>query len=120
MSFQEHLQIIAKQVDALSGIAISDMDGIIVDAYLADSSLDMAMLVAEYGQFWSLADQAGHSCDLGTSEELCILNEKTTILIRKINADYFLLLVLASEQGLGKARFYAKMSVGPLLEEIEV
>jgi len=120
MSFQEHLQLMASRVEALSGVAISDMDGIIVDEYKTDPSLDMAMLVAEYGTFWSAADKAGNSCELGATEELCVLSEKANIVIRKISADYFLLMVISAEKGLGKGRFYAKMSVGPLQEEIEV
>ncbi len=120
MSFQDHLQKMANQVEALTGVAISDMDGIIVDEYKIDPSLDMSMLVAEYGGFWSAADKAGQSCDLGGTEEICILGEKTNLVIRKISKDYFLLVVISAEKGMGKGRFYAKMSVGPLQEEIEV
>lgn len=119
MSFQEHLKLMATQVEALSGVAVSDMDGIIVDEYKVDSALDMSMLVAEYGRFWAVVDQAGHSCAFGDTEELCILSEKSNIVVRKINKGYFLLMVIAAEKGFGKGRFYAKMSIAPLLEEIE-
>ncbi len=120
MSFQEHLQLMASQVDALIGVAISDMDGIIVDEYKTDPSLDMAMLAAEYGRLWSVADQAGNACELGATEECCVSNEKFNLVIRKISADYFLLMTISPERGFGKGRFYAKMSVASLLEEIEV
>lgn len=119
MSFQERLQEISETIEELNGVAIADMDGIIVEEYKKDPSFDMALLVAEYGTFWYSADKAGVSCDIGPAKEVCVLTENATVVIRKICQDYFLLLAISSEKGMGKSRFYARMMADTLAEEIE-
>lgn len=120
MIFQEHLKKMAEKIEDLSGVAIADMDGIIVDEYTSDPDFEMALLVAEYGTFWYSADKAGVSCEIGPASEVCVLTEKATIVIRKVGKDYFLLLAIAADKGFGKSRFYAKMMAEALKEEIEV
>lgn len=120
MIFQEYLRKMAEKIDDLSGVAIADMDGIVVDEYKSNPDFDMALLIAEYGTFWYSADKAGISCEIGPASEVCVLTEKATIVIRKIGQEYFLLLAIAADKGFGKGRFYARIMAETLEEEIEV
>ncbi|MFQ5596903.1 MAG: roadblock/LC7 domain-containing protein [Nitrospiria bacterium] len=120
MSFQEQLKKMAEKIDDFSGVAIADMDGIIIEEYKVDPSFDLSLLVAEYGTFWSSADKASVSSDMGAVCELCMLTEKATIVLRKVSRDYFLLLVISAEKSFGKSRFYARMVADSLEEEIGV
>jgi len=119
VGFREHLKNLAEKIEDLTGVAIADMDGMIIEEYKPDPAFDMAMMVAEYGTFWYSADKAGLSCDIGLANEVCVFTEKATVVIRKISQDYFLILAIAAGKGFGKGRFHARMIADLLEEEIE-
>ena len=119
MTFQEHMEQAGKQIEDLSGAAISDSDGIIVEAYHKDDSIDMALLVAEYGPLWNLADKAGSACHAGIVQELSIVAEKMNLIIRKIAPGYNLIFAMGSQGNLGKGRFYAGIIAQDLMEDLD-
>ena len=118
MSFADNLQQIAGKIDDVLGVAISGMDGIILEEYKADPLLDLASFAAEYSALLRVVDKTGLSLDLGASEEISILTERTSVLIKKINAEYFLLLAVGSEKNFGKGRFLMKKEAATLVEEL--
>lgn len=118
MSFKESLQKIADKLDDVLGIAISDMDGIILEEYKGDPLFDVTSLAAEYSAVWRTVDKASLSVDLGLSQEMSILTEKAAIIVKKINEGYFLLLATASDKNLGKGRFLVKKEAAALAKEL--
>lgn len=118
MNFTERLQKIIDKVDDLLGVAISGVDGILLEERKIDPMLDLASLAAEYSALWKTIDQAGRSVDLGGAQEINILTEKWMILLKKISADYFLILVAGSEKNFGKGRFLMKRAAGALVEDL--
>jgi len=118
MNFKENLRKMADKIDDLLAIAIGDMDGIILEEYKIDPLFDITSLVAEYSGLWRTVDKASLSLDLGPSQEISILTEKTTIIVKKINAGYFLLLAAKSEKNFGKGRFLVKKEIAALVEEL--
>lgn len=119
MNFQEHMKNTVERVGGFLGGAIADADGIIVEEHAANPSIDLAMFVAEYGTLWKVADAAGKSCELGASSEISIVTEQKILVIRKITQGYFFLLVVDSELGFGKARFYARLAADDLVADLE-
>lgn len=118
MNFKESLKNIADKIDDLLAIAIGDMDGIVLEEYKIDPLFDIASLVAEYSGLWRTVEKASLSLDLGASQEISVLTEKTTVIVKKINAGYFLLLAARSEKNFGKGRFLAKKEIATLVEEL--
>lgn len=118
MNFKENLKRIADKIDDLVGVAIGDMDGIVLEEYKIDPLFDISSLVAEYSGLWRTVDKASLSLDLGASQEISVLTEKTTIIVKKINTGYFLLLAARSEKNFGKGRFLAKKEIAALVEEL--
>jgi predicted regulator of Ras-like GTPase activity (Roadblock/LC7/MglB family) len=118
MNFKESLRKLADKMDDVLAIAIGDMDGIILEEYRTDPLFDIASLVAEYSGLWRTVDKASLSLDLGSSKEISILTEKTTIIVKKINEGYFLLLASSSEKNFGKGRFLVKKEIAALVEEL--
>ncbi|MBI3805863.1 MAG: roadblock/LC7 domain-containing protein [Nitrospirae bacterium] len=118
MNFKDNLQKLSEKIDDLIGIAISGMDGIVVEEVRIDPSFDLGPLAAEYGALWRSVDKAGQSVELGSSQEMTIMTEKAILLVKKINPDYFLLLVVGSEKNFGKGRFLLKMEAASLVEEL--
>lgn len=118
MSFSEHLKTIADGLDGLLGVAIADMDGIIVEEYTLESRLDMALFVAEYCPLWNTAEKAGSSIELGPPDELNLLHDTTAVIARKINADYFLIMGLESKKGIGKGRYHLTLGAAAIEKEL--
>ncbi len=118
MTFQEHMAHAVKRIKDLSGAAISDSDGIIVEEYHKDASIDMALLVAEYGPLWNLADKAGTACHSGIVHEMSIVADKMNLIIRKIAPGYNLIFAMGSKESLGKGRFYAGIIAEDLMEDL--
>ncbi|HIE65327.1 MAG: hypothetical protein ABGX83_03520 [Nitrospira sp.] len=118
MSFSEHLKGIADGLDDLLGVALADMDGIIVEEYTVDATLDMAVLVAEYSPLWNTAEKAGSSINLDPPDEMHLLHDQTAVIARKINPDYFLIMGLKSKKGIGKGRFLVTLAAAAIEEEL--
>lgn len=118
MNFTESLKKIADRIDDFLGIAVAGVDGIILEEYKADPLLDLSSLVAEYSAFWRGVDKATASVDLGATHEMSILTDKTVIILKKINSDYFLLLATGSEKNFGKGRFLMRKEMAALAEEL--
>ncbi len=118
MSFREGLERVAEKVDDLLGVAIVDAEGILVEEVKPDPSFDLISLVAEYSAFVKAANKASVSMDLGSSHEVTVMTDKMTILIKKINDGYFLLLAAASDKNMGKGRFFMKREAAALVEDL--
>lgn len=116
MTFQEHMTEAAQRVEGLSGAAVADSDGIIVEEYKKNTLIDMPLLVAEYGALWRAADKSGLNSGTGTTNELSVMTEEAILVIRRISPDYFLLFVIESEKSFGKGRFYARIIAEDLAE----
>jgi predicted regulator of Ras-like GTPase activity (Roadblock/LC7/MglB family) len=54
---------------------------------------------------------------MGSTKEVTVIAEKAMIMLRRLNADYFIVLVIKPEGNFGKGRFLLRMSVPKLLKE---
>ena len=118
MSFTESLERIADKVDDLLGVAIVDSEGIMIQEVKPDSSFDLMSLVAEYSAFVKAADKASVSTDIGFSHEVTVTTETITIIIKKINPEYFLFLAAETDKNVGKGRFFMKREAYALAEDL--
>ncbi len=118
MSFREGLERIAKKVDDCLGVAIVDAEGILVQEVKTNPSFDLISLVAEYSAFVKAADKASVSLELGVSHEVTVTTEKMTVIIKKINKNYFLFLAAETDKNAGKGRFFMKQEAYALAEDL--
>jgi len=118
MNFKESLKRIADKVDDFLGVAIVDSDGILVEEYKVNDLLDLDPLVAEYSALLKAADKASVSAEVGTWNEVSVLTEKATIMIKKMTEGYFLFMVMQSEKNIGKGRFFMKKEAAVLAEDL--
>ena len=117
MSFSEILKGITQDIKGAKGAAVVGMDGIVVDEYLVSPDADMQSLSAEYGNILKEVQQASHSLQLGSASEFAVMTDTTGLVIRRINKDYFLTLLISQNTGLGKGRFKAKIAAMRLEKE---
>jgi len=117
MSFTEVLRGITEDVKGARGAVVVGMDGIIVEEYTNEPGMDLQSIGAEYGNILKEVQNASASLRLGQARELAVLTEIADLIIRKINDDYFLALMLSPEGNLGKGRFMVRKAVNRLEKE---
>jgi predicted regulator of Ras-like GTPase activity (Roadblock/LC7/MglB family) len=118
VSFGDNLRKISGNLEDALGVALVGMDGIVVEEHRRDGLLDLHALGAEFSTVLKQVGEITDNLHLGQSQELCVLGDKGLILIKKINRDYFLLLVIDSEGNFGKGRYLLRREVAQLEREL--
>lgn len=118
MSFSNHLRRIAGGLQDFMGVALVGMDGIVVEELKADDLLDLSALTAEFSTLLRQMDEVSSNLHFGQARELCFLGDKGVIVVKRINAEYFLLLVIQSEINFGKSRFLLKKEIAQMEKDL--
>jgi predicted regulator of Ras-like GTPase activity (Roadblock/LC7/MglB family) len=117
MSFLGILKEVTDSVKGSKGAAIVGMDGIAVEEYTGETGVDMASLGAEYGNILKGIQQASESLDMGGASELAVMAKSGEVILRKINDDYFIALLMSPKANLGQGRFAVRIAAGRLESE---
>ena len=117
MSFSTVLRGVTEDVKGAKGAVLVGMDGIIVEEYISEPGVDLQSIGAEYGNILKEVQNASASLRLGQARELAVLTEIADLIIRKINDEYFLALLLSPACNLGKGRFMVRKAVNRLEKE---
>ena len=116
------LEILKEMVDNVKGgIAATIMakDGIAIQNYVKDkAAYDMDSLGVEYTRLLEETKNASSMLKLGEVEEMTVSAEGSTIIMRLINKDYFIAIVLGSGGNFGKARYYLKRAMVSAKKEL--
>src|SRR3990167_5241591 len=92
----------------LAGIIIS-RDGIAVQNYIKSERFsDTETFAVEYSMIVDCIKKSSDSLNIGSIDEVVISASNFTTLIRLINQDYFILLVIVSDALAGRAKFILK------------
>lgn len=106
MSYKESLKAITESVGGGLAAIIMGYDGIPIDEYLLDSNqFDLQLLTVEYA---NLLRDIRHTVELlenGAMEEVSIATDRLRVLVRIINDQFFLVLVLTVDGNYGKGRY---------------
>ncbi|MDA8170968.1 MAG: hypothetical protein M0Z48_03970 [Nitrospiraceae bacterium] len=124
MTFSEALKEVIEKVEGALFAMILGTDGIPVGSGAAASGvsgtdeplhsgiMDADTLGAETSQLIREAGRAAKNLQIGDTAEITILARSCAIIIRRINPEYFIALVMRSGAGsLGKGRFYLRQAV---------
>jgi predicted regulator of Ras-like GTPase activity (Roadblock/LC7/MglB family) len=117
MSFLEVLKEIVEKVDGAVSSMIIAKDGISVQEYVQEKLIDLTGLSAEASAMIRDISLAADNLRLGEAKEFSILPDRCGIIMRKINADYYLALVIKPDGNYGKGRFILKSAVPKLEDE---
>ncbi len=118
MSFSDNLRRITESLQDALGVALVGMDGIVVEEQKMDNLLDLSAHAAEFSTVLRQMEEVSESLRLGKAQELSFLGEKGVIVIKKINPEYFLLLVMQSDLNFGKSRFLIKKEVALMEKDL--
>ncbi len=118
MSFEESLRRITNNMEDSLGVALVGMDGIVVEEHKRDLLLDLDSLSAEYCSLIKNLGKTADSQSMGIMQELSVVADKSTIILKRINEEYFLLLVVGSDGNFGKGRFLMRREMYYLEKEL--
>jgi predicted regulator of Ras-like GTPase activity (Roadblock/LC7/MglB family) len=115
--FSELLDSIVNKVEGSLAAVIMGMDGIAIEKRILDENINVESLAAEYTSALRLSSSSAQEVGLGMLEEYILSTPNRIVIIRMITADYFILLLLAREGNIGRARFELKKAKYLLAQE---
>jgi predicted regulator of Ras-like GTPase activity (Roadblock/LC7/MglB family) len=111
MSFIEVLKETVDKVDGAVSAMVIASDGIPVQEYVSERLIDLTGLGAEASAMIKDIGYAAENLGLGEAREFSIISDRCGIILRKINNEYYLALVIKPEGNYGKGRFVLKTAV---------
>jgi predicted regulator of Ras-like GTPase activity (Roadblock/LC7/MglB family) len=130
MSFASVLRAIVDECGGGVGAALLGSDGIAIEqvqaralpeAFARDAAgvgEEVAALGVEFGRILEEARKAADSLGGGAVEEACLRMTRCWVLLRGVDAETFLVLVLAPDGNLGKARFLVRRHLAELRDQL--
>lgn len=117
MSFSEVLKESVNRVDGAVSAMIIGIDGMPVEEHTVQKLISMEDLSAESSQMMRDIANAAENLGLGEAKEFSIVSDLCGIIMRKINPDYYLALVIKPDGNYGKGRFILRSMIPRLKEE---
>jgi len=117
VSFSEIIKQVVRGTDGAIGALVIGRDGIPVQEYLLDNEFDIQSMTVEYSALFKEIEKGSQASQMGYTKEVTVITERAMTMLRKLNDDYFFVLVLKPEGNFGKGRFLLRMSVPKLLKE---
>lgn len=115
MNFIEVLEEIVSKVDGAVSAMIIAADGIQVEEFVAERLIDLTGLGAEASAMIRDVALAAENLGLGEAREFSIISDMCGIIMRKINEEYYIALIIRPDGNYGKGRFVLK-TVVPKIE----
>jgi len=98
--------------------AVCGFDGVVVESVFSRDGTETEELGAEAAAFSKEASRILDSLAFGVLQECHLMGERFSVLVQRINPEYFLILVLGSETYLGRARYALKVILPELSREL--
>ncbi|GFO55195.1 GTPase [Geomonas sp. Red276] len=120
MGFKAILKGIIDDCGGGLGAIVMGYDGISIDEYIKPSAgVDVQILAVEYASVIKEIKETVGVLKTGELQEVAILSDNCSVVVRGINNDFFLALVLAPDGNFGKARYLMKREAARLGEELQ-
>ncbi len=117
MSFSDILKEVVHGTEGALGALIVGLDGIPVEEYSLNGDLDIQSMTVEYSALLKEIEKGSQAARLGSTKEVTVISDKAMIMLRRLNDEYFFVLIIRPEGNFGKGRFLLRMSVPKLLKE---
>jgi predicted regulator of Ras-like GTPase activity (Roadblock/LC7/MglB family) len=117
MSFSDILKEVVNGTEGALGALIVGLDGIPVEEYSLNGDLDIQSMTVEYSALLKEIEKGSQAARLGSTKEVTVIADKAMIMLRRLNDEYFFVLIIGPEGNFGKGRFLLRMSVPKLLKE---
>ena len=109
--FTERLQEVADRIDGALALSLIAKDGIPVETYTREESLDLELLAAELMSQVRAVAQNHQELSVGRVQQFSVTTDRYVLMVGALTEEYFLLLVLAAGASSGRARFELRRAV---------
>lgn len=117
--FEDYLRKIVDNVGDGVGGVIMGLDGIPVETYVREQGgFDINIVVMEFSYILTQVTKAAETLKVGGIEELVVRAEQLLLVVRMVNEEYFVAVVLHPDGNLGKCRFLLRVGAAKLLAEL--
>lgn len=117
MSFIKTLRETVERVDGAVASVIIGSDGITVEGYSSEPSINAEQLGAELSALIREMTMTSDSLGLGIAGEFSVAYEKYFLIVRRITDEYYITLVIKPQGNPGKGRFVLKNAVSKIEKE---
>ena len=117
MPFADILKEVVQGTEGALGALVVGVDGISVEEYSLDKEIDLQSMTVEYATLLKEIERGSQSSQLGSTKEVTVIADKAMIMLRRLNEEYFMVLIIKPDGNFGKGRFLLRMSVPKLLKE---
>lgn len=119
MSLRESLKTIVQSVDGSLAALIMAYDGIPIDEVTVEQSeFDMQLLSVEYATVLKEIKRAVDVIKMGDLEEVSIATSRTCVVVKILNEDLFIVLIMNRGGNIGKGRYMLKLKSFEILQEL--
>ncbi len=119
MPYRESLKALTESVDGSMAAVIMGYDGISIDEYMvSDVPFDMQLVAVEYANLLRDIRRTVELLENGVMQEVSVATDRLRVLVRTINDDFFLVLVMAAGGNYGKGRYLLTRESLRLKEEL--
>ena len=117
MSFSEVLKESVEKVDGAVSAMIVGIDGMTVEEYALEKLINLDDLSAEASQMMKDITSAAEGLGLGETREFSIISDLCGIIMRKINDEYYISMIIKPGGNYGKGRFVLRTTVSRIKDE---
>jgi len=117
MPFADILKEIVRGTEGALGALVVGVDGISVEEFSLDKDIDLQSMTVEYATLLKEIERGSQASQLGSTKEVTVIADKAMIMLRRLNEEYFMVLIIKPDGNFGKGRFLLRMSVPKLLKE---
>lgn len=116
--FKEALKGAVEKSSAYAGL-LMDFEGIPVDSYISSNSpFDVEVVGAEVSVLVKQIQRAAEMLEAGGTEEVSFKSERVTTVVRVIDKNYFVAMLLAPDGNAGRARYALRVIAPGLRSEL--
>jgi predicted regulator of Ras-like GTPase activity (Roadblock/LC7/MglB family) len=119
MIFEDIIKDIVNEVDGCWSGIMMGTDGVMVESYKKERKEDdVATMSIEFASILRDICRSSEQLETGKVQEITIKTEKMTYLVRMINEEYFIAIILTPMGNYGKARYLIKKSIPTFRAEL--
>jgi uncharacterized protein len=119
VELDELLTSLVNDVDGALGAAIGGMDGLLIEQYAADPSLNLDTIIAEHANILkSIKAAYSNSLTAGNVTEIMITAEQILGFTKEITSEFFLTIIIEPKGNVGKARLLGQQAAGRIREVV--
>ncbi|HEY8377825.1 MAG TPA: roadblock/LC7 domain-containing protein [Nannocystis sp.] len=115
---RDTLKSIVDKIPGAKGAILMGFDGIAVEQYDVDASVDIERIATEFSFRFLELVKAAKALDLGPLTDITVKAEHGTLLVRCLSDDFFTVVFLGDSANFGKGRWVLRSAAPELLASL--